>query len=345
MGRLVANITGYWAVSGSGPDYRIVDPWGPRSLLLMPFYFAGALAVVAWHGLRGRIALLHVNMASWGSCLRKGAIVLLGAGLGIPVIIHLHAGDFLIFHQRLPAWAGWLLRAILRRADRVVVLSEGWREALVRDLELEPRRLVVLPNALPAPRRVERPADGPCEIVFLGRLEAAKGVPELLEALADPRLRGLAWRASLVGPGSAEGYRRRAAELGLAERVGFPGWEEPEQVQARLAGAEVFVLPSHFEGLSMALLEALANGLAVVATAVGATPEVVQDGTSGLLVPPGDPAALAEALRRVVMDQALRRRLQREGRARFNDSFEISIYSQKLVALYDEVLKGHSAGT
>ena len=87
----------------------------------------------------------------------------------------------------------------------------------------------------------------------------------------------------------------------------------------------------------MAMLEAIAFGLAVIVTPVGAAPEVIEEGRSGLFVPPDDAGALAEALARTISDSALRARLQRGARERFNENFDISVYCRKLVALYCEL--------
>ena len=347
MGRLVSHITQHWSETGSGPAYRVIDPWGPRFLPVMPFFFARALVQILWQALRGRIALLHVHMASWGSVLRKGVIVRLAYRLGIPVVLHLHAGDFLAFYERMPSLGKRWTRGVLERADRLVVLSEGWRRALAEGLKLDARRLVSLPNAVPGPpeealrRGGAEAGPGPdgCRILFLGRLEAAKGVPELIAALADPRLAGLDWRASLVGAGAVEDYRRQAERLGIGERLEFPGWQDSAAVRRRLAEADIFVLPSHFEGLSMALLEALAYGLAVVATRVGAAEEIVEDGVSGLLIRVGDHEALVMSILRLVSDPILRAALQKHARQRFNDSFDISTYCRNLERIYEDVLR------
>jgi len=167
-------------------------------------------------------------------------------------------------------------------------------------------------------------------------------VPELLEALASPALAGLPWRATLAGGGPVEEFRARAAALGLAERVAFPGWIDQAAASALCAGADIMVLPSHAEGLAMSVLEGLAHGLAVVATPVGAHAEVIEPEKSGLLTPPGDVAALAAALARVVGDPALRERLGAGARQRFIDRFDARSYSARLARLHVGLLGGRS---
>jgi glycosyltransferase involved in cell wall biosynthesis len=339
MGRIVSNITRHWRATGSGPRYRVIDPWGPRLLPLAPFYLARALAQVAWHALREPVALLHIHMAARGSVVRKALVLLLGKALGIPVLLHLHAGNFEAFFRGLPPVGRRLLHGLLRRADGIVVLGRPWQHMLVDDLGLDAARVTVLPNAVPAPAHAPRQdtsgkGGGTCRLVFLGRLEDRKGVPELLDALADPRLAALDWHATLAGGGELRRFRQRIAALGLTARVDCPGWQSEDAVRRLLGDADVFVLPSHHEGLSMALLEALAEGLAIVTTPVGATPEVIEDGRSGLLVPPGDREALAEALARLIEDRALRSSLRAGARRSFNEKFDISVYCRNLEQLY-----------
>lgn len=339
ISRLVTGVVRYWRDSGDGPAFRIVDTYGPWQLYSSPFYLLAALARIAWGAWRGRIRLLHIHMASRGSILRKGLIVWLGAALGLPILLHLHSGAFVAFAGGLPAPLGALLRATLRRADRVVVLGAQWRQAAHDKLGIDPRKAVILMNGVAGP--AEPPArgepEGPCRLLFLGKLRPEKGVDELLEALADPRLARLDWRACLAGDGTLAAYRARAEALGLAERIEFPGWLEAAAVEGLLRQSDVFVLPSHFEGLSIAMLEALAYGLASVVSRVGAADEVVEDGVSGLLIPAGDREALIGALEKVIGDPALRARLQRAGRQRFNENFDISVYCKKLAALYGEM--------
>ena len=186
-------------------------------------------------------------------------------------------------------------------AAQIIVLGTEAERTLRAALALPDPPILVLPNAAPDPHPAPRTATtvaaaDPTHLVFLGYLSARKGVPELLEALASPVLAALPWRATLAGGGPVGEFRARAAALGLAERVDFPGWIDQAATTALCAAAEILVLPSHAEGLAMSVLEGLAHGLAVVATPVGAHAEVIEPEKSGLLTPPGDIAALASAL-------------------------------------------------
>ena len=202
--------------------------------------------------------------------------------------------------------------AALRRARRVVVPSAYLREIALR-WGLDPARVVVVPNPAPPlgdlpPRAEAREALGLSGTVVAtaGRLTAQKALGDALAAIA--RVDG----ASLVvigdGPERA-GLEARRDELGLGGRVRFLGAGTREDVVRLFRAADVALLTSAWENLPHTVLEALAAGTPVVATAVGGVPEVVRDGENGLLVPAGDIDAIAAALARLVGDDGLRERL------------------------------------
>jgi len=311
---------------------------GRGSLAASLSVFAAALGQIAWSVVRRRHRLLHVNMTQRGSTARAFFVVVIARLGRTPVILHLHSSQYRDFLDGLPAPMLALVRWMFRSADRVVVLGDIWA-AYVRDtLGLEDDRVLVMRNAVPGPQALPaRRAEGTLRILFLGQLGPRKGAGDLIDALARPDVAALPWEATMAGDGDVEVYRARATEHALAERIHFTGWVDEPEVQRLLARADVMVLPSYAEGLPLSVLEALAHGLAVIATPVGAIPEVIEDGTSGLLVAPGEVEALAGALEHVVRDQDLRARLAMNGRARWEREHAVPVYARHMAALYDEV--------
>jgi glycosyltransferase involved in cell wall biosynthesis len=162
-----------------------------------------------------------------------------------------------------------------------------------------------------------RSAPAPAEplVVSLGRLVPEKGQAVLVGAIARLREQGRDVRCVIAGAGPLEDdLRALCGELGVADLVELPGAVPPAGVPALLENASVFCLPSLAEGLPVVLMEAMASGLPVVATRVMGIPELVEDGSTGLLVPPGREADLAAALLRVLDDEELTARLVRAGR-------------------------------
>jgi glycosyltransferase involved in cell wall biosynthesis len=180
-------------------------------------------------------------------------------------------------------------------------------------------RVEIAPPGIEKPERPSpRPHAGPAQLLCVATLTPRKGHLVLLDALA--RLGTLDWRLVLIGsldrdPATAAAVRARIAARGLEARVTLAGEWPPARLAEAYAAADVFVLPSFHEGYGMAFAEAMAWGLAIVATRAGAIPETVPEG-AGILVPPGDAEALAAALRAVIVDADLRARLAAGSRAR-----------------------------
>ena len=180
------------------------------------------------------------------------------------------------------------------------------------------------------------PQGGPARILFLGRLGSRKGVPELIEALSSETLAARSWTATIAGDGDGTGFVARIAAAGLSARIAMPGWLDQAQASRALAEADMLVLPSRHEVMPIAILEAMARGLAIVATPVGAVPEILEDGENALLVPPGDAAALADAIATLIDDVPARLRLGARARCCFAERLDIAVPAAALQALYRE---------
>ena len=178
--------------------------------------------------------------------------------------------------------------------------------------------------------------DGPV-IAYVGHLTGGKGIYSLLDAASRLRSWNADVRYLLVGDGKdSEGLKRLAEANGLKRQFVFIG--RVADVAAPLAAADVFVLPSLSEGLSRALLEAMAMGLPPVATDVSGTRDVIPDESYGLVVPPGDPVALADALGKLVTDPDLRREMGRRARGRVVEHFSAERMALDYHELFQELL-------
>jgi len=232
----------------------------------------------------------------------------------------------------------WLQRRVVRRFDAVVAVSRPLAQDLLRS-GISPERVHVIPNGWrPAAPLLDRTAarqalgghhGDPC-IGWVGRLSDEKGPDVFLESLA--RLRDLSWTACVLGDGPAqEALEARAAALGLRDRVHWHG---------RVAGAgrlyrafDIFVLSSRTEGTPMALFEAMAAGVPIVAAGVGGVPDVVS-AVEAALVPPDDPDSLAAAIRAVRSDPAAAAARARAARARLERDFDFRRWLERYEGLY-----------
>jgi glycosyltransferase involved in cell wall biosynthesis len=260
----------------------------------------------------------------------------------IPVVSHLHIEN----HFR--AATRWFVRAADNRSARLcaalVAVSEDTKRAYER--QGYPRRIEVVYNGVEldgSPTRGVRAElgipDGAPLVGEIGRLCDVKGQRELIAALAQvPDARAVLVGADLEQGGAFQSALERDAErLGVRDRVVFAG--RRENAAELLAELDVLALPSWTEGLPLVVLEAMARRRPVVATPVGGTPEVVVDGETGLLVPPRDPDALAAALRTLLADADLRRRMGEAGYERVRARFSAAAMTGRVLAIYDEVLR------
>ncbi len=180
----------------------------------------------------------------------------------------------------------------------------------------------------------------PFVVGSVGRLSPEKGLEHLLEAARCLLAEGVDLRVLLAGDGPSRArLERRAAEPPLAGRVEFLGEVEHDAVPEALRRLDVFVMPSTWEGFGVAALEASACGLPVVASAIHGIPDVVVSGRTGLLVPPRDPAALAAALRRLLEDPSLRRRLGQAGREFVAGAYRWQDNAAAMERVYREALR------
>jgi glycosyltransferase involved in cell wall biosynthesis len=276
--------------------------------------------------------LVHLHMASGGSFVRKATLFWIAWALRVPAVVHLHGAEFHLFHARLPRPLRAIVRATLTQAAVVVALGDRWARELAAIAPAA--RVVPVPNAVRVPAVAARPPAAVPHAVFLGEIGDRKGAFVLLEAWA--RLAPDA-RLTLAGDGAVDRARRVIAEHGLDDSVQVRSWLQAGEVGELLAEADLLVLPSRNEGQPMAVLEAMAHGLCVVASDVGGIPELVEDGRCGFLVPPDDVEALVAALRKVLTDDALRGALGAAARQRALEEFDVDHVWRRIDAIYREV--------
>jgi glycosyltransferase involved in cell wall biosynthesis len=216
-----------------------------------------------------------------------------------------------------------------RLCAAIVAVSDATRDTLVRQ-GYPASRVVTIHNGVEAaaPADPIRLADGPI-VLEVARLAKVKGQELLVRAVEHLDATAVLAGRDLESGGRYERELRRIAEGG---RVVFAGYRD--DVPSLLAGCDVFCLPSDVEGLPLVVLEAMAQGKPVVATAVGGTPELVLDGETGILVPPGDVAALTDALAALLADPERARRMGEAGRERVEREFSLAASTARVLALY-----------
>lgn len=324
------------APSPAGKHLRPLDTRGGSNALYSFWILATALARLVRGRLSGHLAGVHVNMAERLSLFRKSAIVVMCHALGIPVVLHLHAAQLHHFYRKLPRPLQGLTRWVFSLPASCLVLGSTARHFVIEELRVPASRVEVIINGVPRPSHPRRTVgESPVQqVLFIGNLSERKGVSDLLQALALPGLERGRVEVTLAGGGDVAAYQHKARELGIDGFVHFAGWSDQQQVARMMALADVLVLPSYDEGLPLVILEALANGVAVVCSPVGEIPSMLTDGVNACFVQPGDAAGIADGLQRVLQHPAFRQTLERNGQALYEQQFSLNRFFSAVAKIH-----------
>lgn len=311
-----------------------LDTRGGGRALFSLFVLIKSLGCLCVARFSGRLAGVHVNMAERLSLFRKCLVVLWARALGAPVMLHLHAAQLHHFYAMLPSPVRAFVRWTFARATLCVVLGKASYEFVIDELKIPPNHVQIINNGVPGPTVPRAPLSAQGEkgrVFFLGNLSQRKGVSELLTALSLSRLANEGRvEAVLAGGGDLAYYTALARELGIDHFTRFVGWADQQQAAQWMASSDVLVLPSYDEGLPLVILEALANGVAVICTPVGEIPHNLCDGRNALFVSPGDVQALADAIDKVLGEPDLRHALERHGRELFEAGFSLDHFANSI---------------
>lgn len=308
-----------------------------KVLRLFASPFALAATIIFRH-----VSIVHLNTslnprAYW----RDLAYLFVARALGARVLYQVHGGklpqDFFAGSGLLTAFLRWTLEV----PQLVVVLAQCELEAYRKFVPGQ--QVVALPNAIDckpfgAVPTVRSSPDRPLRLVFIGRVAREKGLYETLQGMCLAHELGAETRLVIAGSGAEEARLQRYAQaLGIASRVTFAGPVFGADKVKLLAGADVMMLPSYSEGLPYALLEGMAAGIPVIATPVGAIPDVVAEGIHGSLVPPRDGKAIAEALAILAADRERLSWMSRACRRRIRAAFSIERLAAEISLHYAQL--------
>jgi len=271
------------------------------------------------------------------------------------IVIHMHAGTYFrdVFYDKSNIVTRWFIRSTLQRVDTAIVVGECLRSifsGLVREV-------VVVPNgtAFDPGRHATtfRKSEGTSNVTvgFLGNLIKSKGILDLLEASKEVKRHDKNVKFKFAGawwgqePDTREIALRLIEENCLQDTVEFIGVVSGKEKERFLLSTDIFVFPTYYEYESFGLvnIEAMAAGCPVISTRVGAIPEVVVDGVTGILVEKQNPQQLADAIIRLVDDPELRQRMGEAGRKRFEEHYTFERCAERLIKVFEQVLQERSA--
>jgi colanic acid/amylovoran biosynthesis glycosyltransferase len=300
-----------------GLAWRTCPPGFVATIKQFAYFMEAGLLAARMH----ELSLSHLHNHFADSSCSVAAIAAEIGGFSFSFTIHGPAEFF--------EMSRWWLGEKVRRALFVVCISSFCRSQMMVAAAVEDwsKLRIVHCGVDPKLFDVKKHEKRGRRLLFVGRLAPEKGCAVLLNAIAQlPDV-----TLDVVGDGAALGsLRKHATALGIADRVVFYGYLSENRVRDRLAEADVFVLTSFAEGVPVVLMEALAAGVPAVATAIAGIPELIEDGVTGILVPPSEPEATAEALRKLLDDPGLRNRIGEAGRKKVEREFNLDAECDRL---------------
>ena len=285
---------------------------------------------------RGRPDLVYLPVAqSTLGFLRDALFFAAASRHSTPVVVHLHGAAFGEFYRRTSPLMRWVVRSCLRNPERVIVLGESLRDVFTG--LVEDRDVVVVPNGVPEVPPISDQPHGPraTRIVFLSNLSLGKGYQDVLGAARAVVNRHPDAYFTLAGewarPRDATRVRNWLKQEGIADRVSIRRPVVGLRKEELLRSADIFVFPPRqLEGQPVVLLEAMSHGLPVITTARGGIRDTVRAGKTAIIVPPGDPEALAEAIDLLITNPDLKHAMGRAGRALYEECFTQSKFQTAL---------------
>lgn len=278
--------------------------------------------------------LVHIHSSFGPSFYRKIPFIYLAALKKIPIINHIHGAEFDAFYRNASPRKRKLVRKVYKKCQVLIALSDEWKDNL--EMTVEPEKIIVLENYCRIPDLPLR--EKKRQILFLGELGKRKGcfdIPEIYERTIEK-----AGKAPLVmaGDGELAEVKAHFEKKGLSKEVSFPGWVRGEEKERLLTESGIFLFPSYYEGMPMAVLEAMAHKMAIVTTNAGGIPKLIKDGVSGYLCEPGNVEEISDALAVLLADGEKRKSFgeaaYKEAAAKYSMDFHI----ERLLAIYRRTL-------
>lgn len=285
--------------------------------------------------------IVHIATAHKGSFVKHGVMVIISKICARKVILAPHCSISALLPNNSPKiWRNWV-KFITNQSDYLLVLSKEWFK--FPNL-ISPNNLIYLPNAINTREylsieRINSKSSNSVNIVYLGHLSKEKGLLDMIEAIAIlTQDKNLIFSVDLVGDSidhqEFEEIIQQINVKKITNNINLWEAEFGHKKLERLKIADIFVLPSHHEGMPMTIIEAMSAGLPIVATSVGGIPDIVVNGKNGFLVPPNSPEKLSEAIKVLIQTPSLRFQMGRDNREKAKLSFDIENYIEKLGEVY-----------
>ena len=280
--------------------------------------------------------VVHVHFASDSSFIRKSYFIKAAHRRGKRIVLHQHGGDFKNYYgKELDSRGRKRVKDTLEMGDVMLVLTQSWKDFFGEIID--PERIVVFPNGVKtsdyaASENVDKDYN---KILFLGRICRDKGIGELLEAVSRIHESGRDVQLLVGGIFEDQEYKKKIAARG--DFVKYLGWVSGAEKDKYLKECGILALPSYYEGFGIVVIEAMLRRSAVVASCVGGIPDIIDDGTDGLLVPVKDSVALEEAILKLIDDNKLAKELGKNGQKKVLENYSVEENIKRLMEIYSKL--------
>ncbi|RXE46247.1 MULTISPECIES: glycosyltransferase family 4 protein [Pseudomonas] len=311
---------------------RIIETTKYKGILKL-IHFTSVIILVLFLSVTRQVDIFHIHMSSRGSTLRKIIISSICFISRTPYIVHIHSGEYPSFYlKELNKYGKTVVKFFLRKAQFVVVLGHIWKEWFSNNLNLE--NLITLYNAIPDISVNHTISDKRETIVFVGRLTTKKGILDLISAFNIISLSRPMCELIIIGNDGDIVDIEASIGISARPRITFHGWLNSDECHSLIGKCSLLVLPSYYEGLPICILEAMCLSKPVVATSVGAIPEVITNGIEGIIIPPGNVSCLVNAINSILENKVLKENMGVRARARYEALFNIEEHTSKLTRIY-----------
>ena len=277
--------------------------------------------------------IVHIHSSFGPSFYRKMPFIYMACFRGVPVINHIHGAEFETFYLKASDRKKRRIRKVYGKCTMLIALSEEWK----RNLEsvVSPEKITVIENycKIPDLSGTEKKK----QILFLGEIGKRKGCYDIPEIYGRVLEKGERLPLIMAGDGELAEVKKLFEDRDLLESVSFPGWVRGADKDKCLKESGIFLFPSYYEGMPMAVLEAMAYGMAIVTTRVGGIPHLLEDGGSGYLCEPGDIDGLSKRLLELSKDGDKRRKMGERARQKAIADYSMESHIKKLMDLYGRV--------
>lgn len=277
--------------------------------------------------------IVHIHSSFGPSFYRKMPFIYMACFRGVPVINHIHGAEFETFYLKASDRKKRRIRKVYGKCTMLIALSEEWK----RNLEsvVSPEKITVIENycKIPDLSGTEKKK----QILFLGEIGKRKGCYDIPEIYGRVLEKGERLPLIMAGDGELAEVKKLFEDSDLLKDISFPGWVRGADKDKCLKESGIFLFPSYYEGMPMAVLEAMAYGMAIVTTRVGGIPHLLEDGVSGYLCEPGDIEGLSKRLLELSKDGDKRRKMGERARQKAIEEYSMESHIKKLMDLYDRV--------